>query len=72
MKTAQLGQYLIFEGKLVKVVSINPGSKSINMETIEDHLCPHCGESLGKKQIEVIESSPMFQNGAESIRTIDE
>jgi hypothetical protein len=71
MKTAQLGDYLLWEGRVVKVLFINPGSKAIGMETLEDKKCPHCGGSLGKEQFEIIESSPMFQEGAKPLQTIN-
>ena len=70
MKTAQLGDYLLWKKQLVKVVFMNPGEKAIGMETLDDKKCPHCGGSLGKEQFEIIESSPMFQEGAEPIQTL--
>jgi len=70
MKTAKLQDYLLFEGKPAQVIAINPGEKAVIMEFLEEEKCPHCQGLLGKKQIEVIESSPMFQEGAKAIQTI--
>lgn len=70
MKTANLGDYLFYDGALVKVIAINPGKKAIVMESLADELCPHCNKSLGKKQIEIIEDSPLFQDNAKPIQTI--
>ena len=70
MKKAKIGQYLKFKGKLVKVIAINPGKRSIVMESIKDHKCPHCDKSLGKEKIDIIEESLLFQINAEPINTI--
>jgi hypothetical protein len=70
MKDCNLGDYLFYEGRLVRCVALNQGLKEAVLETIEDHLCPHCGGCLGKEQIHVIVGSPNFQTNAEPLPTI--
>jgi len=72
MKDCNLGDYLIYESQLVKCVAVNPGRKEVILETLEDEYCPHCKESLGKKQMGIIVSSPLFQNGAQPLQTINQ
>ncbi len=69
MKNPILEDYLLWEGKLAKIVA-ETDRRMVVIELIEDRKCPHCGESVGKEQIHVIPSSPYFQDNAESIRTI--
>lgn len=70
MKTAKLGDIFYYGEKLVKCLWVNPGKKSIGMETIEDHFCPSCNHNLGKEHIESIESSPNFQSEANPIQSL--
>ena len=69
MKTAKLYDYLMWKGKLAQVVGI-ADRKSVIIELKEKNLCPHCSGDLGFQQIQVIESSPLFQENAEPINTI--
>jgi len=72
MKTAKLGDILKWKGKLVEVRWINEGHKSIGMVSFEDKLCPHCHKPIGKYEVEHIESSALFQESAEPVKTIEE
>lgn len=67
---AELGDYLEYDGKLMKVIAIAEG-KTIIMEPVghDNAKCPECGYSY-KKQIDSLESCPNFQNGANPIKTI--
>jgi len=67
MKTAQLGDIFEFEGELVQVQWINQGYKAIGFVPVNAKPCPCCGAT---KKWEVIESSPLFQQGANPIKTI--
>lgn len=69
MKNANLGDYLLWEGKPAKVIG-ETDQRQVIIELLKDKKCPHCGEGLGKAQMHVIVNSPMFQNCAEQIRTI--
>jgi hypothetical protein len=64
-----------WRGKLVKVIGINEGMRAINIEYIDekdsDLLCPHCGKPVNH-QFEIIEQSPLFQESAEPIETLEE
>lgn len=71
MKNATLGDYLLWEGKPAKIIG-ETDQRQVIIELLEDAKCPHCGEGLGKVQTHVIVSSPMFQNGAEQMRTIQD
>lgn len=70
MKNPKLGDYLLWKGELAKVVYESTG-RTVGIELIKDHKCPHCNESLGKKQIEMIPESPLFQDNAEALQTMD-
>lgn len=71
MKNAELGDYLLWKGKPAKVIG-ETDRRQVIIELLEDARCPHCGESLGKDQIHVIVGSPLFQNGAKPMKTIQE
>lgn len=71
MKTAKLGDFLLWRGELAKIVGTSDGYQVI-IEPLKNCSCPHCGGDLGKKQIQVLVSSPNFQNGAEPIQTISD
>lgn len=69
MKKAKLGDWLLWKGKLAKVIS-RADSPTITIEMHENALCPHCGGDLGKEQHSYIPTSPLFQENAEPIQTI--
>jgi hypothetical protein len=69
MKDARIGDYLLWRGKPAKVIG-STDRRQVIIELLEDAKCPHCDGNLGKDQTYVIVSSPMFQNGAETINTI--
>ncbi len=73
MKTAKLGDFFLWEGKVVKVEWVNDGYRAIGFKTTEDIECPYCNKTheieVGH---EVIESSNNFQEGAKPIQTINE
>lgn len=71
MKNANIGDYLLWEGKPAKVIG-ETDKRQVIIELLEDAKCPHCGGELGKDQTHVIVSSPMFQNGAEQMKTIQD
>lgn len=73
MKTAQLGDIFEWNGQIVKCEWINPGEKSIGFKIKSEITCPHCKTELELFQaIDVIESSPAFQEGAKAVKTISE
>jgi len=71
MKNVNLGDYLLWHGKPAKVIA-ETNKKQVVIELLENRRCPHCGGDLGKEQINVIVSSPLFQNEAEKIKTISD
>lgn len=66
MKTAKLGDLLMWKGVEYKVVSIAEG-KVLYMEPVRGESCYGCGH---KAEVSVLESSPLFQENAEPIPTI--
>ena len=70
MKDAKLGDYLLWNGKPAKIIA-ETEKRQVVIELLENCKCPHCLGDLGKKQINVIVSSPMFQNEAEPMQTIN-
>ena len=71
MKNANLGDYLLWEGKPAKVIG-ESSSRQVIIELLENCKCPHCNGDLGKDQRHVIVSSPQFQQGAERMQTIQD
>jgi len=69
MKTGKLGQFLLWRKKPAKIIGESNGHQVI-IEMLENKCCPHCNGDLGKEQIHVILSSPMYQEGAERLETI--
>jgi hypothetical protein len=69
MKSASLGDYLLWNGKPAKVIG-ETSSRMVIIELLEDCKCPHCKGSLGKEQIHSIVSSPQFQESAQKLETI--
>lgn len=67
MKSANLGDVFEYRGRIFKVVAVNEGYRSLFIEPIDNKICKCCGRS---EQFDVIESSPMFQNYSEPIKTI--
>jgi len=65
----ELGDYLLWNDHPAKVVC-ETSSRVVTIELLHDHKCPHCNESLGREQINVVVSSPMFENGAKPMKTI--
>lgn len=71
MKTAELGDYFLWKGEVVKVHAINPGKKAICFTVKERVHCPSCGDfHLIDRQMSVIEGSPQFQENALPLTTI--
>ncbi len=71
MKIPSLCDYLLWKGKVAKIVCTSD-KPTVTIEMLEDKKCPHCNESLGKEQIDVIVQSPLFQENAEALKTIRE
>ncbi|MCK5605312.1 hypothetical protein KAR91_25695 [Candidatus Pacearchaeota archaeon] len=69
MKSATLGNYLLWEGKPAKIIG-ETDKRQVIIELLEDKKCPHCKGDLGKDQIHMIVSSPLFQKNAERLNTI--
>ena len=71
MKNPHLGDTILWEGKLAKVIGL-ADRPTVIIEMIADKLCPHCKGSLGKEQFSVVISSPLFQGGAKPVQTLDD
>lgn len=63
MKSAKLGDFLLWKGALAKIVGTTD-HKQVIIEMVSDTKCPHCGESIGKNQFSVIENSQLLQENA--------
>lgn len=70
IKTVQLNDYFEWDGQMVKCQWITgTGVRSIGF--VIKKPCPHCGEPV-EHAMNVIESSPNFQETAKPIQTIKE
>jgi len=71
MKRAKLGNYLLWYGKLAKIIATYD-QPSVIIEMLENKRCPHCNGDLGKNQIHMIVGSLLFQENAEKVESITE
>lgn len=69
MKNPKLGDYLLWEGKPAKIIA-ETDQRMVIIELLENKLCPHCSGDLGKNQIHIIPTSPLFQQNAECLPTM--
>ena len=71
MKWARLGDFLLWKDKPAKIIGTTDCPVLI-IEMLEPKCCPHCNGVLGKEQFSVIEHSPLFQQSANMMPTIQE
>lgn len=71
MKNASIGDYLLWQGKPAKIIG-ETSSRQVIIELLETSKCPHCQGDLGKEQIHMIVSSPLFQANAERLQSIQD
>lgn len=69
MKDPSVGDFLFWRGELAKIIG-ETSQRSVIIEMFENRRCPECKADLGKDQIHMIVSSPLFQENAEPIPTI--
>jgi len=65
--------FFYWKDKLVKIIYINTGMKSIGFESVEEKdgvRCSHCGEFVMPERYDVIEDSPLFQENAKPVDTL--
>lgn len=67
MKRADLGAIFRYNGELVEVFAINDGRRAVVFKPLNKPPCPTCGHD---HRIELIESSPLFQDNAEPVETL--
>lgn len=73
MKTVELLDYFLWNGEIVRCDWINPGEKAIGFRLKRTVTCPHCNKEHDiEDQAEIIESSQLFQENAQPIKTIKE
>jgi hypothetical protein len=71
MKDPKLGDYLLWDGKLAKIVSTSD-QPMVGIQLIGEHYCPHCGEILPQELVWMIPSSPLFQDKATAIQAMQD
>jgi len=69
MKNPKLGDHLLWKGQLAKVV-YETDQRTVGIELFESCKCPHCDGDLGKEQIDIIPTSPLFQENAEPLQAM--
>lgn len=69
MKNPKLGDYLLWKGQLAKIV-YETDRRTVGIEIQENCKCPHCDGDLGKEQINIIPTSPLFQQNAEPLQVM--
>lgn len=66
MTKVELGDYLMWEGELSKIVGMTD-RLTVIIQPVNNIMCPTCGRV---NQIHVVVDSPMFKDGAKPINTI--
>ena len=69
MKRATLGTIFRYRGVLCEVLKINEGHRSLIFKPVGADPCPTCGYD---HRTELIETSPLFQEDAEPVETVQE
>lgn len=72
MKTPRLGDHIIWRGQPAEIIGLSDGPQAI-IEIEEIEICENCNlDRIVKRQFSVIISSPLFQENAEAIQTLEE
>jgi hypothetical protein len=71
MKNPKLGDYLLWNGEVAQIIG-EASERHVIIELIKDRICPHCSGKLEKEQFSVIVSSPLFQQSAEKLQTLND
>jgi hypothetical protein len=71
MKNPKLGDYLLWEGKPAKIVG-ETSDRVVFVQILESNNCPHCNGLLPPEYFGMIPHSPLFQEKAEIMPTMDE
>jgi hypothetical protein len=69
MKNATVDDYLIWKGKLARIVG-ECSERTVIVQMLDNMKCPHCEGDLGPHQFSVVVTSPLFQQNAEPLKTI--
>ena len=69
MKNPNLGDYLLWKGKLVQVVC-ETSVRQVGMRPVKPICCPGCGLEAEEQIIWMIPTSPLFQQSAEPVQTM--
>lgn len=68
MKHAELGDVLLYEGELARVIGIGQG-RTVVLEFPDAEPCPSCHT---EKRVHLLEDSRLFQDGVQPVQTIGE
>jgi hypothetical protein len=71
MKRPDLGDYLLYEDVVFKVIGIAI-EPEVHLESVEDECCIHCKRSLGKRRMSINPSCMLYQMNAKPVPTIQE
>lgn len=72
MKVANLGDYFLWMGQVVKCQWLGFGEKTIGFKVTKVIECDCGRKHTYEEGYDVVESSPMFQENAEPIKTISD
>ena len=72
MKTPKLEDYILWKGQPAKIVGLSDGPQA-TIEIQESERCRNCkSERIFFRQFQVIIASPLFQENAMPIQTLEE
>lgn len=73
MKIANLGDYFLWKGQVVKCEWLGLGQKTIGFKAKRKVKCPHCKRDHDITEgMDIVESSPLFQENTEPIKSLTE
>lgn len=70
MLQAPLNSIFYYKNELVQAVGIAT-DKVIFLRKLSTCLCPHCNKPIEQNDIALVESSPLFQENAKEIETLN-
>ncbi len=72
MKKVKTNDIFYWKGNLARVIGYTSGRTFISIEMLDPDRCPHCHGYLEKRQFDVVEGSPLFEENAKPVETIVE
>lgn len=70
MKKPKLEDWILWKGELAKIIA-TADKPTVTIQMHKNPCCKECGADLGKYKFSVIPTSPLFQENAEPLQTLN-